>query len=256
MRSSIPESLLEMHYFHVVRDNCAQVLGHEGFHIFKPSTRTENWFGFDQAYFTAKEPTSEITGSIRSYLHQRHGTEDFHLRAYFLQFKVVRKLHRRSSSTPAGWTAPYYRSTLSLAPRKETGISQHETLMRASSIVGATACYVCPMIFTEDDVKRDAVFSDLRMVDITTARNGWTTNEKHHISFEDPDQAPFWCSEPTPAKLMEFDDLVRSAEVFTPKTFEGYVLRLRSALGTERAAIREANSLPMSMTVVAARSKA
>lgn len=251
MRSPIPEALLEMHYFHLLRDHFAQVLGQDDFHIFKPSTRRENWYGFDQAYFTGEGTTTAISESIRVYLHENYGNQSFELQAYFLQFKVVEKILRRSTVTPTNWTAPYYRSTLSLDPKKETGMSQHETLMRASSIQAATACYVCPMIFSEDSLMETPQFSELRMVDITTAPQGWATNKSHHICFQDVSEPPYWCSEPTPAKLLEFDTLVRSAAKFSPDKFDDYLVELQRALTTKRESKTTENTLPMSMMVIA-----
>ena len=235
----------------MLRDHFAQVLGQDDFHIFKPSTRKENWYGFDQSYFTSTRTTVETVGSIRDYLHRDYGNQSFLLRAYFLQFKVVERLVRRSVSTPDGWSAPYYRSVLSLDPKKETGISQHETLMRASSIGGANASYVCPMIFTEDSVKGVPQFSDLRMVDVASAPSGWTTNQKHHICFQQTNSLPFWCSKPTEGKLIEFENFVNSSESLSLDQFENYLLELHKALITKREIDDTVSHLPMSMFVIA-----
>ncbi len=251
MRSPIPEALLKMFYFFVLRDHFAQVLGRDDFHIFKPSTRRENWYGFDQSYFTSAETTVIVATTIRDYIHNRFAQQPFFLRAYFLRFKVVEKLARRSKTTPLGWTAPYYRSELSLEPNKEAGISQHETLMRASSIGGATASYVCPMIFDEDAVRGRPQFSDLRMVDISTAPSGWTTNENHHICFQDTDSTPSWCSDPVEGKLIEFDTFVNSSASLSIDEFDLYVARLLQVLTPKREIDIKENPLPMSMFVIA-----
>jgi hypothetical protein len=252
MRNPIPEALLEMHYFHALRDHYASLLGTSDFHIFKPSTRIENWYGFDQGYFSSPNSTSEIKSSLRAYLHSKDNSLSYSLRAFFLQFKVVDKVLRtRSGSSPDGWTAPYYRSELSLDPSKETGMSQHETLIRAATIAGSTVAYVCPMIFTEDDVKNDAQISDLQFVDVLTAPSGWATNQKHHICFQETDSTPEWCSDPVEGKLIESNLLLERTRAFTEESFEEYLNELTSNLTTKQQVKKESNPLPSCMTVIA-----
>lgn len=251
MKNPIPEALLEMHYFHVLRDHFAALLGTERFHIFKPSTRVENWYGFDQGYFQSDNSSEEVQRSLRQFLHETYGQQAFSLRAYFLQFKVVEKLSRRSGATPPGWSTPYYRSELSLEPSKETGISQHETLIRASGINGAAVSYVCPMIFSEDDVKVAPRFSDLRFVDVNSAPSGWLTTEKHFICFPSPDDLPVWKSDPVDGRLIEFDELFRSAEAFDLEGFERFLIGVREVFHDARRERAEANPIPSSLLVIA-----
>jgi hypothetical protein len=251
MKNPIPEALLEMHYFHVIRDHFAGLLGTANFHIFKPSTRVENWYGFDQGYFSSEKSAEEVQKSLRTFLHETYGQQSFALRAYFLQFKVVEKLSRRSGATPPGWMTPYYRSELSLEPSKETSFSQHETLIRAASINGAAVSYVCPMIFSADDVKENARFSDLRFVDVNSAPSGWLTAEKHFICFQSPDGTPVWKSDPVEGRLIEFDALFRSAEVFDLDGFDRFLQNVHEAFRDTNRERPETNSLPSSLLVIA-----
>jgi hypothetical protein len=251
MKNPIPEALLEMHYFHVLRDHFAELLGTENFQIFNPSTRVENWYGFDQGYFQSENSAEEVQGSLRRYLHREYGQQSFALRAYFLQFKVVEKLTRRSGATPPGWAAPYYRSELSLEPSKETGISQHETLVRATNISGAAVSYLCPMLFSGDDVKEDARFSDLAFVDVNSAPVGWLTTEKHFICFQSPTDVPVWKSDPVEGKLLQFDELFRSAEVFDFEAFEKFLRRVRAVFQNSEQVRSESNPIPSSLMIIA-----
>lgn len=251
MNSPIPEALLEMHYFHVVRNHFKTLLGVDDFHVFKPSTRRESWYGFDQGYFTSGKTRDEIAGELRNFLQSTYQTNQFTLRAYFLQFKVVNKLLRRSAAAPDGWSAPYYRSELSLDPNRETGLSQHETLMRATRISGAAVSYVCPMIFSTDDVNGEANFSDLRFVDVTSAPSGWLTTEKHHICFQSPFHQPVWKSKETEGRLLEFDDLYKAAEPFSLEGFESFLLEAEHVFQKSKLDMSKSNFLPSNMNVIA-----
>lgn len=208
---SISETLLEMHYFRTLASHFESELGARPLQFFKPTTAAEHWYGFDEAYFTSNQPTATVIENLRDWIHRGSKPRFANFRAYLLQFKVVDMLQNRSTLCPAGWSTPYYRAELYLEPNKHTGISQHETLRRLSALAGASVAYVCPMIFQIDEVLETPDLSDLRFVDVSTSPNGWLTNKRHFIAFQQKTSAPTWCSEPVPAKILDWSVVVKRA---------------------------------------------
>ena len=208
--SNIAESLLEMHYFRVLVRRYQQQLG-RNIHVFKPATTAEHWYGFDQAYFTADSPRSDVIQDLRQFIHHNASPRFTSFRAFLLQFKVVELASRRSKYSPVGWFAPYYRSELYLHPNNRTGVSQHEALLRLSTLAGASVAYVCPMIFEENDVLKQPRLTDLRFVDVSSSPNGWLGTERHFIAFQEQASPPTWCSKPEPGKALEFEEIIRRA---------------------------------------------
>ena len=208
-----------MHYFHLLKEQYKAALGHE-IQIFKPATTSEHWYGFDQAYFTADIPKPEVIEDLEDFI-QSDATPGFRsFRAFLLQFKVVEILNTRSVYAPTGWKAPYYRSELYLEPNPNTQISQHESLRRLSGLPGASVAYVCPMIFDENDVVKDAKLSDLQFVDVSTSPNGWLTTERHFIAFQQKNSTPVWCSDPVVGRTIGLEQIIERA---TPLNLDGLI---------------------------------
>lgn len=148
---------------------------------------------------------------------------------YYLQFKVVREIYRRSRYFPTGYTTPYYRSELSVKPNPTTGISQHEILNILSQIQNSIVCYACPMLFDIDVIYNRPQLSDIKFVDIKTAPpGGWLTNQRHFITFEDKNGSnQLWLSEPTPGEVFNIEEwrtLVKN--IFPTKESPQIVLEL------------------------------
>lgn len=53
MEGDVVEALLEMHYHPAIVQMFAQTFGARFLRLFKPSTRTEAWVGFDQGWVAA-----------------------------------------------------------------------------------------------------------------------------------------------------------------------------------------------------------
>ncbi len=201
-----------MHYFRVLVRHYKSLFAGKKIEVFKPSTTSEHWYGFDQAYFRASVPKPKVIEDIKAHIHGT-GTPTFiSFRAFFLQFKVVEMVKKRSDLAPPLWTTPYYRSELYLEPNKKTGISQHEALRRLVSVPGASVSYACPMIFDENDTLKRPRLADIRFVDVSSSPTGWLTTQRHFIAFQAPSSSPFWCSEPLEAKSLDIADIVRNAK--------------------------------------------
>jgi hypothetical protein len=141
---------------------------------------------------------------------------------FFLQFKIVEKMVRRSRLKPIHYSTPYYRSELSLYPNPTTGISQHETLLRLNAVLGASVSYACGMLFDISDIWEIPNLNRLRCIDISTSPAGWVTNQRHFLAFQtETDPAPFWCSEPIMGKSMSFDEWAFGHDQISPKKMTG-----------------------------------
>src|SRR5262245_23761522 len=121
MSEEVTEALLELHYHRAIVDTFAAVFGARFLRMLKPSTQQEVWVGFDQGWVNTSMSTQDLyatlSGSIAAGQTQ---TAAFHL-GYFLQFKVVNTLTRRSRFTPTGFVSPYLRSELSVWRNPTTG---------------------------------------------------------------------------------------------------------------------------------------
>jgi hypothetical protein len=192
----INEALLEMRYFKPLVDHFSALYGGNFLTLLKPSPQNEAWVGFDQGWARTTLTSSSLLQELRrSVQNNATVTRDFFF-GYFLQFKVVDRMVRRSKVIPDNYVTPYLRAVLSLEPNPTTGLSQHETLLRLSNIVNASVYYACPMLFEIADIWRDASIDDIRLVSIRTSPPGWATNTKHYIMFQDEnDTWPIWKSE-------------------------------------------------------------
>ena len=126
---------------------------------------------------------------------------------------------RKSRHFPLDYRIPYFRSELSLNSNKITGLSQHETLVRLNNIEYANVAYACPMIFNQKDL-RNPTLDSLRIVDISTAPQGWLTNDAHFITFQDEvGNNTKWCSEPINGKTLSLKEWILYLK---PKRMSGY----------------------------------
>ena len=199
----ITEALLEMYYFKPLIDSIKNKYGADFTTLLKPSPQNEAWVGFDQGWVGTSLTTSKLFNELRQTIqNDSQNIQDFYF-GYFLQFKVVEKMVRRSTLVPEGYTTPYLRVPLSLEPNTTTNLSQHETLLRLSNIQNASVYYACPMIFEMADLMKEATLDELRLVDIKNAPSDWITNAKHYIMFQDKnDMTPYWKSNPVQTKAI------------------------------------------------------
>ena len=207
-RNPLPESLLEMNYFRLLLEEYKQMMNNPNIVVFKPTTVQEKWYGFDQSFISTTNSNPQIADDIKGFIHNGKKISDPIYQAVFLQFKVVDRMQRRSARMPPSFETPYYRSDLYLDRNKDTGLSQHETLLRISRLENGETHYVCPMIFSIEDVRRTPSTSDLQFVDIRTAPSGWVTSEKHAICFQTPQSVPLWCSDPIPGESLTWRQVV------------------------------------------------
>lgn len=198
----VTEALLEAQYTRAIAKAIGDVYGKYTFQFFKPSAQDEAFLGFDQGWVrVGRTRAHAMFADIRMAIEGRGPAK--WLWAYFLQFKRVSRMSRRSAETPLDIVAPYYRAEISLRPNPRSRKSQHETLLELSAVPRSEVYYACPMMFSRDDVYRDVDLETLRLVDVGTAPRDYLANERHFLAFRAPaDVTPRWCSVPTPTETI------------------------------------------------------
>jgi hypothetical protein len=231
----INEALLEMRYFQPLVDHFSALYGGNFLTLLKPSPQNEAWVGFDQGWARTSLSSASLLQELRSSVQSNTTVTRNFFFGYFLQFKVVDRMVRRSKVIPDNYVTPYLRAALSLEPIPKTGLSQHETLLRLSNIVNASVYYACPMLFEIADIWRNASLDDIRFVNIQTSPLGWATNTKHYIMFQDEsDSWPVWKSEPIKTRALTAQDWSLTDAESAPHMLAGNQLAdlIESALST------------------------
>lgn len=203
----ITEALLEMHFHHAIVEFFKSIYGVNFLRLLKPSAQQEAWVGFDQGWIHSTLTTQQLFDQLKQAIQAQDSLIDHFYLGYFLQFKIVKRLTRRSKLMPPGYNTPYFRSELSVRPVPSTGLSQHETLLRLNIIDSASVFYACAMMFELDDIYETPDLSRLQCVDISSSPKGWATNQRHFITFQrEDDPTPLWCSDPVSAKAFSFEN--------------------------------------------------
>jgi hypothetical protein len=206
LKDILTEALIEMHFHSALIDYFTTRHGMRQLKLIKPSQYKEAWVGFDQAWVSTTISTSELYNNIRNAIgHNERKVNKLYI-GYFLQFKCVDLLNRRSKYTPTTYQLPYYRSELDLNPNKHTGLSQHETLSILSNIENSSVYYACGMLFDILDIYSKPDMEKLRLISVKEAPSTILRNERHFITFQQPDLEPHWCSDPVEGKAYSFEN--------------------------------------------------
>lgn len=213
MANEMAEALLEMHYHKVVIDSFRSIFGANFVKLYKPTQQREAWVGFDQAWTRSDLTQDELFDELRSAVSGGTISDKFYF-GYFMQYKVVQKVTRRSKYCPSNYSTPYYRSEISLKPNKTTKISQHNTLKSLSSIPNAFVYYVCPMILSSDEIYNEPDPNLLKIVQISSSPGGWSAADRHFLTFRNPsDPSPIWNSEPVRTRSFSLNQLLDSSDI-------------------------------------------
>jgi hypothetical protein len=207
MSEIITEALLEMHFHRAIVEYFSKVYGANFLKLLKPSSQKEVWVGFDQGWICTTLTTEQFFAELSQKIHSSSNNMKHFYLGYFLQFKTVQKMTRRSKLMPEDYTTPYLRSELSVKRNSVTGLSQHETLLRLNEIHSTSVCYACAMLFDLNEIYAIPDLNYLRCIDISSSPKGWATNERHFLTFRcEDDPTPYWFSEPEPASALSFDE--------------------------------------------------
>jgi hypothetical protein len=223
---SVTEALLEMYYFQAIRDHFTSVFGARVLRILKPSQRQEGWVGFDQGWVRTELSNEQFCSELATALASgSSGLSRFYF-GFFLQFKIVEIMNRRSRYSPPGFVADYFRSELDLTRSQESGTIQHHLLIALSRINGASVAYACPMFFDIDAIYDPPDLNQLRCVPVTDETPPFDEGERHFIAIQTPTDAwGFWCSQPIDMRHVSFADWVAKNTDIGPKPMDGMQLR-------------------------------
>jgi len=209
----LTETTLEMHYHRPLMEAFRATLGvgkAGQVNFYKYSPQREMFIGFDQAYARSELSPQAFLALLRD-IASGHSTLPDKFVGYFLQFKVVSQMTKRSKYTPSTITAkPHYRAELETTRNARTGASQHELLFRLSQSPGALVYYACPMLFDRSDLYDIEVDLDtLALPELTSCPSDYCdNNDPHYIYFNSPTAQPVWCSQPTFGTAVRPVDLV------------------------------------------------
>jgi hypothetical protein len=214
----ITEALIEMHFHRTIVEHFGSIYGARFLQLLKPSQQKEAWVGFDQGWINISIPLDVFFDRLKTAIRNNATEIDHFYIGYFLQFKQVDRMMRRSKYAPDDYIAPYLRVELSLDRNEQTGLSQHETLLRLSNINSASVCYACGMLLDLDEIYEEPNLEKLQCVDLRTAPNLWQDDERHFISFRnETDSLSKWCSDPVTGKSLSFKEWASPESMFGPK---------------------------------------
>ena len=256
MGSEITEALTEMHFYRPLFDLFEAHYGRQVLRVLKPSQNREAFLGFDLAWVQTTEAGATVAGvqqDLQDFIHKATPNAPSVFLGYFLQFKVVDEITRKSKAVPPGFQTPYLRSELSMHPNKESGISQHETLLRLHRLPLTDVSYACAMLLYEEELHRPASLDDLRIVPIATAPTGYASNERHFIAFQARDSQPVWCSDPVEGKSVTPREWVEGLTPMRADELAAWMRRIQAEVsGPERYFTRGGKPrLPYALTLVA-----
>jgi hypothetical protein len=251
----VTETLLEMHFHRAIVKCFEDTFGAKFLRLLKPSTKSEAWVGFDQGWTRTTLTIAELFDQLKATIASGATSVNAFYFGYFMQFKSVQQMQRLSRYAPTSFYAPYFRAEVSLEVNPNTGLSQHETLMRLSQIAGSDVSYVCPMMFDVDELYDEPNIDQLQVVDVRSAPGGWLISDRHFIAFQSlAGASPQWCSEPVPAKAHPARAWLESAETRPARRTGVQILELIEAtikaLESNRRVTNEEQTFPLAFTVV------
>ena len=203
----VTEAFLEIYFARPLAKKFTKRFGAKFLRFWKPSQHAESYVGFDQGWVRHKGATpAEFEETLRQAIKNNATTVKKFFVGYFLQFKRVHHLTRRTKYTADSIAGEHLRVDIDLVPNATTGLSQHETLVRLSRITRTTVHYACGMIFSADAIYEAPRLEQLRLVQVDSlverASRHWKPEERHFIQFQNPAATPVWCSESFPGKVL------------------------------------------------------
>jgi hypothetical protein len=235
---TISETVLEMHYHRPLIDLFRETYGigpNGKFNFYKYSPQREVFIGFDQAFAMTEMTDAQFFTEMKSSAMNGNYKLTSRFVAYFLQFKVVTELKKRSKQTPTAITyRPHYRASLDTTKKDSTGFSQHELLFNLNRNDQAMVYYACPMLFEKASLYEVQVDLDpLRLADLCTCPSDFKDNSNHYLYFNERTTDPIWCSEPVQGKALTAKQFVDLAITKLRETSPGVGLESLLNLLTE-----------------------
>lgn len=247
------EALLECYYFETIKKwmlGALPTISGAKIRAIKPSTSTEGWVGFDQAWISTGNPTltdNEFIDTFSEMSVGKHPPSKTLYAAHVLQFKRVSEMVKASVHAPNGISlpSPYWRADIDTNPSSSGSMkSQHERLCGLAKVSHLNVDYVLPMIFGIVDVFKKPDLNDLLLVKVEKSTPlysqtvGALPYERHFIYLLDKaGKKAYYCSgEPTEANASAADGQNASRRewaIFKPEEVLGFLTELSTALDCE-----------------------
>jgi hypothetical protein len=191
------EALLEAIFLKPLTDLIAGVHGKRVLRVLKPSQNREAFLGFDQGWVKIDQGIAyeDFEDELQRYIADPSQQQPMYY-GYFLQYKVVKRMTRKSKHTPATLTPPYHRCELKTLVNAGKPLSQHQALRELSGATRTSVHYCVPEIFDADDVYDQPDLDKLRFFDVADSPE-MNDNSHHFLCFEPGSDMAYWCSEPT-----------------------------------------------------------
>lgn len=214
MSMHINETVLEMHFHRALMDLFAQTLGvgpSGRIAFYKYSPQRECFVGFDQAWLMTEVSDEQLFRDLKNASRDRAYNLGDRYAGYFLQFKVMKRMVKKSKQYPAPFkSVPFGRVEIDNQANPTTGMSQHEMLFNLSKNRNVMAYYACPSVFDKSELYQvDVDLDKLHLVDAGSSSSPFRDNKKHHIFFELSSMQPTWRSEPVKADRTSAEKFAR-----------------------------------------------
>jgi hypothetical protein len=115
----VTEALLEMHFHRAVVAVFAATYGAKFLRLLKPSSQQEAWVGFDQGWNNTSLTNEQLYSHLKASIASSSTSIPGFFLGYFMQFKAVRKMARRSKFTPLSSDR---RTTVQSCPSSKTSL--------------------------------------------------------------------------------------------------------------------------------------
>lgn len=209
--------------------------------FYKYSPQRECYVGFDQAWLMTEASDEQLFRELKDAAPNKSYHLDGKYAGYFLQYKVMKQMVRRTKQYPAPFSSiPFGRVKIDNEENPNTKKSQHEMLFDLSKNHNALTYYACPSVFDKADLYQANVdLSKLHLVEVASSASAFKDNKKHHIFFEFPTMEPTWQSEPVKGKLATPKEVAQSVADRLAEFNTSAAENLLNLLETLRGSVRE-----------------
>jgi len=132
------ETVFEMHFHNAMMELIRSTLGlgQGRFNFYKYSPQKESFVGFDQAYIRTDLNEQELFNQLKNdAINNGYNLSNFFI-GLFLQYKVVKKMQKRTRTTPSGITAnPYFRVSVDTQKNDRTGFHNMNYCITLTEII-------------------------------------------------------------------------------------------------------------------------
>ena len=101
MSTEVTEALLEMHFHRAILECFKDIYGANFLRLLKPSAQNEAWVGFDQGWSHTGLSNAQLLEELKQAVASGKASVPSFYVGYFMQFKTVQHMHKRTKYAPA-----------------------------------------------------------------------------------------------------------------------------------------------------------